>query len=389
MRARMFMLLWLTVGVVCAFTQQGCARTLGVQLAGDELLVELCKIAPGPEPPGIYAVGEDGTLRRVLTHGECPVWSPDRTMVALRQHGKYGILNARDGDLRWLARGSASSADVFSMTARRPVVWMPQSDALILWWTNFGDSQSLGPRRTASIVAVRDGYEGASIELAHPYSVGSANASTEGRLIAYERYRMVRGIGRAEQSVHVADLTTGQQRPVESPIPDAVAVVNPQWNPSGDRLAFDVIVDSHDRCSFVMDWESGSVTRLPNRYTEEDDIPSQWVEFMEWSPNGEHAVLSYTPLGGALGTNAEIIQTLPGEPPVWLGWLKDEPFTAQACFSPSGSEIAVLQGQRPDDLFAADGSDRLTIKVSRLDDMIGAYRVIEVPDYLRVRSIDW
>jgi hypothetical protein len=68
------------VALLVSSPSVGLADGLVGQLQGTELLIELRKVGPGPELPGIYALDEDGQLRRIAAYAHDPRWS---------QYGKF------------------------------------------------------------------------------------------------------------------------------------------------------------------------------------------------------------------------------------------------------------------------------------------------------------
>ena len=68
--------------VLCA-SPTATARQIGASLQGDELLVELQRQDGGAETAGIYCWKRgDKALRKVITFGRCPRWSPSRRAFA-------------------------------------------------------------------------------------------------------------------------------------------------------------------------------------------------------------------------------------------------------------------------------------------------------------------
>lgn len=160
---------WLALATGQCVGAEATIRPLAGGLHGDELLVEVEKVGPGEEPPGIYAVDEDGTPKLVLVFGRRPSWAPGRERFCFWRGTELWSADVSErrsrliGDLGGLLFGP----EEFGLGPSPMGTWSPTTG-----WPVFWRVLPLEPADGARSTFVRD--------LARvPYQVGPGGGGTD------------------------------------------------------------------------------------------------------------------------------------------------------------------------------------------------------------------
>lgn len=260
-------------------------RPLATGLTGKELLVEYRRRpdAPTGAIPGIYAIGLDGSCRRVITHGLMPKWSPDHRFFAYIAIGGYDepciwVADLRKADCSEVEGVSSAlaHAPVFHemLMDPEPFVWLPDSSGLIHWRVNYSrgnaNANTQVPKFEIEVVArhksqlhpeVLEPYtlNGMAKQVADafrmlPSSVGRVSIRPAGDVIAYERLRLRSSLGVVARGIGLCDLATGKHSSVDLPLEDGEILLNPLFSPCGKYLAVDVSGTGGNRRCVLLDY---------------------------------------------------------------------------------------------------------------------------------------
>lgn len=377
----------LTLGLLTllllALSGSAMARELGAHLKGTELLVELAQEGPGPEPPGIYAVTNDGKLLRVVPFGRHPRWAPGRTRFAFEIGLETWIADLRTKRMTpaqdvWVFLDSPPQ--VLSGYLAPAIQWGPKEDCLIRWQNGAWDYCQSRPQPVPVCLWLDEHrFPGsASLVPEHPTAIGNVSITREGR-VAYEAFDLRQDMGVQDRQVLIYDPATGKRRPVTVPWPEVTALLNPLWAASGRHLSMDCLTRDGRRFVAIVSDDGSTVCRYPQKPEFEDE----WSRGLGWSPTSD---LLLVVSGQEYWPSPRVVKVRPGEAPTGFAFGDGPLYTYQGCWSPDGGAIAVLQGQDP----CLRASRWLQLSVVR---HVGAPDMsmdsIRIPEHLIPVFLDW
>jgi hypothetical protein len=366
---------------LAAVGPQAEARSFGAKLSGRELLVELEKTKAGAEAPGIYAIGEDGAITPIISYGRHPRWSPDHKRIAFQLGLETWVADLTDATMRPLEEISVfadSPYNVLTFTIAHAIEWTPEGDGVIRW--NGPDMDHEGWVGALELVRLNGRPPWNSEELLPGLrgKVGRISISADGAYIAYEKVAPVLDIGVLDREVMIMHRKSGEATAVRLPELEAKWLLNPRWGPRGRRLALDCIRANLTRFSVIHDLATGQIWRFTGKSLETRD----WSEALEWSPDGRHLLLATGTDGGRGYTWTSLVEWDGESAPRVIRDLGHCFHSYQACWSPTGDRVAVLQG----DEFSLDQATFPEVLICTLDNEL---TVVKIPDCLRPVSIDW
>lgn len=370
------------------------ARVLGVKLTGQELLVELDKIAPGPNPPGIYVLQPDDTFKLVLPYGRNPRWSPSRKRIACTEGITASIIDVASGSLSKGGYGCdiRSAQNLFSSLQANGTEWLPGEEGVVGWTESFGDSYyAPGPppptaKNGHPFLIPMVGWIKKGGKIPDPLiwwptaSVGRISFSPDGKEVAYESFDAVKDAGAWNRKVFILNRETGEKREVRPEGTEGGMLLNPLWEPKGNQLALDCLKPDRTRFTLLFDTASGRTRRLPPR----PEFMQDWSQGLAWSPMGGQLLVARAANRGEEMPWVDLLDTRPEEP-VRMPEVGRPGYVFRACWSPNGDQIAMAVGQTA---YLEKGR---VVRIHRynLKEKAGVFREVDVPEYLQFVSMDW
>lgn len=388
----------LLVGVVLCGVQiaphAGCdgrSLTFGVELSGDEILVEMEQIGPGSDPPGIYAITTEAELKRLITFGKDPRWAPSRTKFAYQLRGELWIVDLERRRRVLVSEVAGRHYDaphsVLSRFVASATEWLPDEAGLVRWarWP----AEHAQMKRVPQIVPLGSdsGYErGGPLIPPGSHDVGRISFSPDGNSVAYEQFDAVPDLGLLDPQVFILDRETGESRRVVVPGYEDHTLLNPLWAPVGRRLAVDCIGPDRERHVVIYDLERQSAARLPAPWEiwEWERVPSGrlWAQGLAWSPDGTRLIAADDGRWGAAGY---LFEAIPGEPIRYVRLANSTASLFAVSWSRSGDEVAALEAQAE---LAACYPSAVGILITSAHAGVDS-RWIRLPEHLRPVRIDW
>jgi hypothetical protein len=353
----------------------GCqGRDFGAKLVGDELLIEVERIAPGTEPPGIYAYKEETGASCVVPMGRRPRWSPSHRSIACELAGQTAVISIREGTLTALPTIQAftlAAVPVPTPMASPAVLWLPDEAAVVRWSEVGGRSAVLVDARNRDLPprVLAEGGEQA---------IGRISFSVDGVRLAYEQFALVPDVGAVGRTVVIANRAEKTRSTLRSPVLDPGVLLNPLWRPNGDHLAVDWITPTHTRRSAIIDTRTFGA-----RLIEPPGEGDAWSQVCAWSPDGTRLLLA---IGDSHGRGARLLHVASvaadGAPQI-THFIGGPAFVHACAWSPNGVLVALLMG-----FSSALDTDR-SPAVFLWSPAKGRQRGPVFPPHLKPVGIDW
>ena len=284
----------LVIAVLLGLQSFADSRQLGVDLNGDELLIEYEKVSTSAANPGIHAVDRDGNCVLVVSYGRDPKWAPDRTKFAFRASDEVYIADIKAKSIRsaFPAGGLGLRPSLYAdfTSVRSGVGWTPDSREVVTWvrWQDFHDEKG----ETCFKVPVSVPF---SEKLPHilpiawhgPVDIGRFSYSPDGTKVAVETMKPVPGFGCSDRQVWVTSIAEKRSWAVVPKVEDLKGVLNPCWSPSGRFLAVDYATTTGGRHVAVIEVETGETHKATAGW-----LATWWGSFVGWSPSEDLALIS-------------------------------------------------------------------------------------------------
>lgn len=121
--------------------------------------------------------------------------------------------------------------------------------------------------------------------------------------------------------------------------PGVAELCNPMWRPGGGWLAVDRCGEGDERRTWLISRQSGAAVVIP--------VSQRWVNWqaaIAWSPTGELLLVAESSDGGVRLRDTRIVNCHDPARPVLGRQVSGTALTHQACWSPDGQTVAVLEG---------------------------------------------
>lgn len=376
-------------------------RPIRANVPADALLVALHGVGHGEDSlPGVYALDSDGALCLVVPYGREPRWSPDRRSIALlggRDHPDAVCrIDVRSSDLEIVETGR-TWADLPWLPNEfncrpRGICWTPSGSDMLLWGRELavGDMATpVGSMLCPFLVRLETAGQG---RLPDPLVDPRASGKVDGVIgrvsfapqggFAYEWYGQQAWLSVGKPEVWFHDGGKKPDRKLVLPLPDCAGLVNPLWAPDGKWLAVDRIGEGgRTRTCVVVAADLGNAREAVSATGMAGKLNTAGIA---WSPDATKILVKNTEMAH-LGLGKIGIVELGGNGELrTFGGLNCD---MQACWSPDGGRIAILQG-------AAIGADpyRVTggmITIVSVRSEAPGIRHVPLPKGLVPVSIDW
>ncbi len=378
---------WLPTLLLLLISNAVWANTDAWVLSGDSLLCELSKMAAGPNPPGIYAVGQGGELHRVVVYGQRPRWSPARDRFVFWRAAEL---------TQWVRKDMVGSQfPVPILVQSDEVMWSPDGARLVMHMPARSPGDVLAGRALGCFKPGQNAPPEPLLELDQQTVVGKWSVSPRADHVAFEALGYVSGFGATSSAIRIA--TVGQPGSIlvdTTAYGDCVAY-GPQWRPGSETVAF--TLGTRDGARFAValfDTTSRSMTFVgPTGLEEQPAWDDASLQFMSWSPDGSSMVVRGRPFAPLDGNALVYLQDCE----VMVVRLRDT-FTlvrpggpalkpVKAVWSPDGRYVAVLRARTEDLSVAQLVRLQLLGQVGTAREL--AWTIVPVPEDLRVVDIDW
>lgn len=308
---------------------------------GNELLCEVKVVYATKKPLGIYALSVDALVPVLLVpDGRYPVWAPDHRSFACWE-GSYICIYDIKGGL---------PQKIFVYTPFREIVWAADSKSII--YNRFDRTTGI-----PSIVPTMRSGDNFSEEKplwkrTQLEQVGRMSISAHLGKIAYEQISVAPGGIQIPIGIAIANMVNDDKpiaaTPLLAPELKDRILMNPQWQPDGDLLAFEAFsaVDSSTEL-WIWDSRSGLFSTPDFSYgfknsnmTKKD---MKWVQMLVWSPSGKDILVAPSSVGSGISTWGPCIMSIgPDKRGLLLGGVSGP--VLGGVWSSDGKAIASIHG---------------------------------------------
>jgi Tol biopolymer transport system component len=329
--------------LVAAVLALGAAAPLSAQ-EPDAILYSAYRYGGRRAGAAIFTI-VPGEQRVRLTGGRSfnlePVWSPDRTRVAYVHHAR-----PRNPDV-WVMDADGSDKARLT-TGRRDDTWPQWSpDGTQIAWSKSRADSAWGELYVMNA-------DGTEKRLVVSGRTGAARWSPDGSRIAYTAWPGCEG---CDTEIRVVDPATGETRAIAD---GETNESSPGWSPDGSRIVF----------SRATADEESEIFTVAADGTDERQLTStgQWAFLPRWSPTGEDVAFTLIVDGEDFHTRLGVVSVASGEERL----LTDVPTGGVfPDWSPDGTRIAFLgfhSGGYNVGVIGADGAGLTQVTDSDIDE---------------------
>jgi len=347
------------------------ARPLGAELSGSELLCELDVFGPTSYVPGVYALGTDGTLTRVISYGRAPQWLPDhrRLWYVRPENGMpwaCEIASLDDRVTRPLGPGATSG-----------MIWRPGKEGWVHVEALRHDFPFCDAGERLWFMPLMENQPGEVLYEDAGELIRNASFSSDGETMAFETVRFHAGAPTEEAlSVVAVDLRDGSRKSPDLSRFGPGFAMQPHWQPGGEFVALEFHQTLTQR-RFVVLWNvaDGSVQRLIR------SKPEISFGVTAWAPDGSRLLVHDGASDDGHYAFLSYFEARDWSRPKPLGAFEKRQWSA--CWSPDGTKIAYCVGQGDCQQCEPSG------KVFIYDLATEETKMIELPAYCRPVSLSW
>lgn len=378
----------LAAGMFCGVGGSGAGQAQTSRVASGDLLIEMDKLGQGDGQAGIYAWRSPMPVYRAVIHGRRPRWSPDHTQFVFWRDGAPWCQELGGGPARLLHLSPANIDAALE--------WWPDGSAFVYkaWFPRGHHTPgiSLFPARSSG---ARDSlclplYDQEQAEYVGRWSVNHSCGQ-----VAYERLRVVDGVGCLDSEVRLVAVDGQNPQRLSHTALAGCLTSNPLWQPRGRLLAFEAVqLASLKRHTFVLDLVDGSLRQVGQhglRPVPDWQAPDT-SRLYAWSPAGDELLvqLDYGAGGGQLPVvpsrgMLHVVSLTPGREPLFLGGAVGR--IPRAVWSPDGQRVAWIV-TRGAELWAS-AYQRLSVWTRGVGTNDGDTSEVGVPAGLQAVDLDW
>ncbi len=213
-------------------------------LTGGEILLEATGRVNNVSRTGIWSYDPESKRLRLLIDGaRSPLWNPQHTLFAFIA-GRSVYVCDRSGKCTVAVDQRIQEADNI-------LCWSPDGETLLLSIARIAPlherdgvpvafasgvaSAQPGGRWLTPFIRAREHLSG--------LHVGRTSFSPDGKMVAFEVFRAVPGIGRTESRIAVSRVEDGRVTSFRrlTQLPSSLFELNPHWSPDGRHIALDVV----------------------------------------------------------------------------------------------------------------------------------------------------
>lgn len=353
-------------------------------LAGNELLVELERIGPGDDPPGVYAFAGDAGWRCVVTMGRMPRWDPEHKAVAYQIGWETWLLHAGDGARTCIDRMAYLSTPPLCAGApvEPAIAWYPDGRAILRWSEAPVIPAKPDPiAQTAGwvgvapyVLPVSPAALGGPLVRVASTSVGRIAISPDGNKVCYDAVDYGNAHGATLEQLCIMEAGERAGKPLELAPLRGCRLASPRWSPDGRYLAMDVVDGDYRGKSAVWLVDGEQVWII-------DPEGQATSNVLEWSPGGDKMLVRRAT---AQGMTVDVWRVPDAGDPSLVSRLAGRSYIHWACWSPDGAQVAGLTGSRR--LLDQDYTAEVVIWSA---DGLTTTTMVRCPQGLRARSLDW